>query len=217
MNVTLDFKKQYCSNLFTWKELETLINIRPLMSNSRVHILTDEDYTWNYNEWSSDPNCFPSDLLRKLIDEKVCSFYDMSTYTEKIHSFVQELEETYKLCTDAHIYTCRNLQLDHPFGIHFDDNDNVIVQCEGQTNFKVWDEVDPHYYWGRKDVPNCYNQRNLDMIDPPLLDVDMHPGDAIWIPKYYPHLATSNTKRLSVSFPLKFQSKLNVKRSWVRI
>ena len=36
----------------------------------------------------------------------------------------------------------------------------------------------------------------------PIMDVDMESGDAIWIPKHFPHLATSLTPRLSVSFPL---------------
>ena len=39
------------------------------------------------------------------------------------------------------------------------------------------------------------------MDKPPALDVTLLPGDAVWIPKYYPHLATSEDDRLSVSFP----------------
>ena len=35
----------------------------------------------------------------------------------------------------------------------------------------------------------------------PILDVIMEVGDAIWIPRYYPHQAISLTPRLSVSFP----------------
>ena len=53
----------------------------------------------------------------------------------------------------------------------------------------------------------------------PVLDVDMEPGDAIWIPRYFPHLATSKTKRLSISFPI---SHVPIKygsedREWVNI
>jgi ribosomal protein L16 Arg81 hydroxylase len=39
------------------------------------------------------------------------------------------------------------------------------------------------------------------MKEEPILDVIMEPGDAIWIPRYYPHEAISLTPRLSVSFP----------------
>ena len=53
----------------------------------------------------------------------------------------------------------------------------------------------------------------------PVLDVEMEPGDAIWIPMYYPHLATSRTKRLSVSFAI---SNHSIKegfedREWVKL
>ena len=88
---------------------------------------------------------------------------------------------------------CRNPELTHPFGIHSDDNDNIIVQCEGVTNFKVWSKSDEL-----------------------LLDVDMESGDAIWIPMYYPHLATSKTKRLSVSFPINTEQP-HEDRKWVKI
>ena len=33
------YEKNYWDRLFTWKELEYLINIRPLMSANRVNIL----------------------------------------------------------------------------------------------------------------------------------------------------------------------------------
>ena len=44
-------------------------------------------------------------------------------------------------------------------------------------------------------------QIKLNMKEKPILDVIMEPGDAIWIPMYYPHEAISLTPRLSVSFP----------------
>ena len=58
------------------------------------------------------------------------------------------------------------------------------------------------------------------MLNPqssPILDVDMKPGDAIWIPEYYPHLATSKTRRLSVSFPLSMNSMQFEDRDWVKL
>ena len=85
-----------------------------------------------------------------------------------------------------------------------DRSDNVIVQCEGTTNFKVWNEVD-------KNV----DRSNMNISDNPILDVDMNSGDAIWIPKYYPHLATSATPRMSVSFPISGDNLQE--RDWVRI
>ena len=138
------------------------------------------------------------------MERYVCSFVDMSRSTKKINDFAKKLEEEYNLSADAHIYTCRNPKLGHPFGIHYDYADNVIVQCEGRTNFKVWEKVEPDS-----------EESKLTIEDPPIMDVEMRPGDAIWIPKYYPHLATSRTKRMSVSFPLVEGEKQP--REWVKL
>ena len=44
------FVKQYCPELFSWKELEYLINIRPLMTQERSKILFQEE---TFFEWPS--------------------------------------------------------------------------------------------------------------------------------------------------------------------
>ena len=207
------FIKQYCPKLFSWKELEYLINIRPLMTQKRSHILFKEEtyFKWRSTGWQKDKNCYPPTLIRKLIEENICYFTDMSRCTEKINAFAKSLEDEYEHQTDAHIYMCRNIELKHPFGAHFDTSHNVIVQCEGTTNFKVWNEVDPK--------SNYTKMTPEELPGEPVLDVEMEPGDAIWIPMYYPHLATSRTKRLSVSFAI---SNHSIKegfedREWVKL
>ena len=57
----------------------------------------------------------------------------------------------------------------------------------------MWEEVEP----------TSGSNVNLTINDPPIMDIDMNHGDVIWIPKHYPHLASSKTPRMSVSFPLK--------------
>ena len=194
-----DFKRGYSRNLLRWKELSALINIRPLMSAPHRVLIngTEQKYTWQNSIWSIDKNCYPPLLLKELIEKYVCTFADMSRSTKKINDFAKKLEEEYNLSADAHIYTCRNPKLGHPFGIHYDYADNVIVQCEGKTNFKVWEEIKPDYEGAG--VANV----NITVEGNPILNVDMKSGDVIWIPKYYPHLASSKTSRMSVSFPLK--------------
>ena len=201
-----DFKRGYYRRLFTWKELEYLINIRPLLYAKRIFILGSHEYKWTSSIWAKEANCYPPSLFRDAMEKYVCYLADMSRCTKKINDFAQKLEDTYNSSADAHIYMCRNPKLEHPFGIHFDNNPNVIVQCEGKTNFKVWEEVkDPNHEF-----------HHLEMDSSPILDVDMKPGDAIWIPEFYPHLATSKTSRLSVSFPLK--SAIGFEdRTWVKL
>ncbi len=191
------FIKNYCPNLFTWKEFEYLLNIRPLMTNQRVKILSAVSYNWGNASSSIDKNCYPPSLLEDLLEEHTCYFIDMSRATEKINNFARDVENTFEKQCDAHVYVCRNPDLYHPFGIHYDLVPNIIIQCEGQTNFKVWDKIE------NVNNKERFGQINIGITDEPLLDVIMNPGDMVWIPEHYPHHAISITPRLSVSFPIK--------------
>jgi hypothetical protein len=207
------FVKGYIHNLLTWDELSNLINIRPLMSSKRVKLLNlDKRFEWVNSTWTSDPNCIPPSLIKSLLDEIVIYISDMSRATKNINNFAKTIEDEYGRQVDAHIFICRNLEIEHPFGIHYDFSDNVIVQCEGKTNFKVWEEV--------KNVSKDKTNIKMQIDSEPILDVNMEPGDTIWIPRHYPHQATSLTSRLSVSFPLSSDVDiLNVRedRNWITL
>ena len=203
-------ERNYSPNLLNWNEFEHLINIRPLMTKKRVKFFNSEQYRWTATNWVHDPNTYPSSIMSDMLSNTICYFSDMSRCTEKINQFATEVENEYRISTDAHIYVCRVKQ-EHPFGVHVDHNDNIIVQCEGETNFKVWNQIDD-----RHDM-SVWN--NLSIEEEPIVNVDMKPGDAIWIPMYYPHLATSQTKRLSVSFPMGRTSIEDVReeREWITL
>ena len=211
------FKKNYKPDLLSWNEMANIINNRPLMNEKRVKLLgNSRRYEWLCTKWTKDPNCFPPSLIRKLLDNIMMYFVDMSRATEKINDFAKNIEDDYGKQTDAHIYVCRNLEIKHHFGIHYDFNHNLIVQCEGMTNFKVWDEVKNV----DRNLKGIGINTRMEMDAEPIIDVDMESGDAIWIPKHFPHLATSLTPRLSVSFPLSEYSDTNVireDRTWITL
>ena len=211
------FKKNYKPDLLSWNEMANIINNRPLMNDKRVKLLANSRrYEWLCTKWTKDPNCFPPSLIRKLLDNIMMYFVDMSRATEKINDFAKNIEDDYGKQTDAHIYVCRNLEIKHHFGIHYDFNHNLIVQCEGMTNFKVWDEVKNV----DRNLKGIGINTRMEMEVEPIMDVDMESGDAIWIPKHFPHLATSLTPRLSVSFPLSEYSDTNVireDRTWITL
>ena len=192
------FEKGYYKNLLDWKGLETIINTRPLLTKWRVKLpIEEKEYTWPIDKWMTDPQTYPASVMKELIDTQTFYIVDASKFTKKLNDFCKKIEETYKKCCDAHIYICKNLKKDHPFGIHFDYCDNIIVQCEGTTNFKVWpsESIDP---MGSNQKLTFVDDKE----DPPLLDVLMKPGDAIWVPKHCPHQAISKTERFSISFPM---------------
>ena len=211
------FKKNYKPDLLSWNEMANIINTRPLMNDKRVKLLgNNERYEWLCSKWTKDPNCFPPSLIKKLLDDIMIYFVDMSRATEKINDFAKHIEDDYGKQTDAHIYVCRNLEIKHHFGVHYDFNHNLIVQCEGKTNFKVWDEVKNV----DRNLKGIGINTRMEMEVEPIMDVDMESGDAIWIPKHFPHLATSLTPRLSVSFPLSEYSDTNLireDRTWITL
>ena len=211
------FKKNYKPDLLSWNEMANIINTRPLMNDKRVKLLGNtRRYEWLCSKWTKDPNCFPPSLIKKLLDNIMIYFVDMSRATEKINDFAKHIEDDYGKQTDAHIYVCRNLKIKHHFGVHYDFNHNLIVQCEGKTNFKVWDEVKNV----DRNLKGIGINTRLEMEVEPIMDVDMESGDAIWIPKHFPHLATSLTPRLSVSFPLSEYSDTNLireDRNWITL
>ena len=211
------FKKNYKPDLLSWNEMANIINTRPLMNDKRVKLLgNNKRYEWLCSKWTKDPNCFPPSLIKKLLDNIMIYFVDMSRATEKINDFAKHIEDDYGKQTDAHIYVCRNLKIKHHFGVHYDFNHNLIVQCEGKTNFKVWDEVKNV----DRNLKGIGINTRLEMEVEPIMDVDMESGDAIWIPKHFPHLATSLTPRLSVSFPLSEYSDTNLireDRNWITL
>ena len=197
--------------------MANIINTRPLMNDKRVKLLGNtRRYEWLCTKWTKDPNSFPPSLIKKLLDNIMIYFVDMSRATEKINDFAKHLEDDYGKQTDAHIYVCRNLEIKHHFGVHYDFNHNLIVQCEGKTNFKVWDEVKNV----DRNLKGIGINTRLEMEVEPIMDVDMESGDAIWIPKHFPHLATSLTPRLSVSFPLAQCTDVNTvreDRNWITL
>ena len=211
------FKKNYKPDLLSWNEMANIINTRPLMNDKRVKLLgNNKRYEWLCSKWTKDPNCFPPSLIKKLLENIMIYFVDMSRATEKINDFAKHIEDDYGKQTDAHIYVCRNLKIKHHFGVHYDFNHNLIVQCEGKTNFKVWDEVKNV----DRNLKGIGINTRLEMEVEPIMDVDMESGDAIWIPKHFPHLATSLTPRLSVSFPLAQCTDVNTvreDRNWITL
>ena len=198
-------------NLFSWKDLENIINFRPLMTGWRVRVPDTEGLPklWGTDPWANPEEVsLPASVLKKMIDTRVFYIGEMSRCTEKVNEVALNLENKYKgSSVDAHLYIGKFVDPHHPFGIHFDMNDNYIVQCEGKTHWKVWDKVE------NKDQP----QSHLSVEEDPILDVVLNPGDVINVPAYYPHLAISITPRLSISFPLMKDVKLAQERYWIKI
>ena len=188
------FEKNGSPIIMNWEDLNNLINIRPLMTTDRVNIFPKKDLRWMNDVWTTHPRCYPPSEIKKSIEEGIVIINEMSRFTEKINAVAKSLEKEYDSPCDAHIFTCGNPDLQHPFGAHYDMSHNKIIQCEGVTNWKVWEPIDG------------FESSNLEVDSDLIIDVDMHPGDVIYIPRDYIHLATTKTRRLSVSFPIRIDT-----------
>lgn len=178
--------KDCFTKLITWKELESLINLRPFMSDSRVRILGQESsYTWYASEWSTDRDTFPSSLLETETKKYVFYMRDCSRINKEVNFLCKELEDLTQTPIDMHLYFSlieNPAETKHGFGIHRDKIDVVIVQSEGTSRFKLWDAED-----------------NPD-TDSPVINELMDTGSAVYIPAGCWHEVSSQNKRLSLSF-----------------
>jgi Cupin superfamily protein len=193
------FFKNSFQNLFSWDELEFLLNFRPFSSEKRFHHLGKEkNFSWKHQAWVTDQTTYPPSLIGHLIQTHSCYFQDASRANRKINEVCKDLEETFNGDCDAHIFFNVSDNLQEGFGIHYDSSHNLIVQIEGKSEVKVWD---------------CILEN--DSIEP-VIHKTMNPGDAVFIPRNMSHCITSLSKRLSISFPVSLKTdKQKQDRSWI--
>lgn len=202
------YMKDQIHDIFSWKELEQLLNLRPFCSTNRLIPYRIKEQTWPNQAWLSSVNTWPPSILKKILNETMFYFSDASRVNKKVNQLCKELERTLGLPTDAHIYFNVSEHLDQGFKIHWDYSHNLIVQVTGTTNFKIWD-------FEKEDE----NIREVDELDrDPIIDVIMNPGDLVFVPVFHWHRAVSLTKRCSISFPSIVDTKLEMQdRNWIKL
>jgi mannose-6-phosphate isomerase-like protein (cupin superfamily) len=193
------YDKKVFSDLFSWKELLSLLNNRPFMNNNRVHILNkkEESYQWPAGGWMTDWDTYPPSLLQEEIKKYVCYLQDCSRVNKKINMICDDIEKVLSLPVDAHIFfSLKEPETDTSgFAKHNDTQHNVITLVDGKMNIKVWSKEDKI-----------------------IIDEDMEPGDICFVPKETDHQVTPYTKRLSVSFPaLTSEDHFIQDRHWIEI
>ena len=93
--------------IFSWAELESLLNLRPFVNNKRFKVINDRQYQWGLEGWLSDSNTYPPTLLEEELKKYVCYFSDSSRVNAAVNNICKELEELFlNSCCDAHIYYC---------------------------------------------------------------------------------------------------------------
>ena len=188
------FKKKLLPNIFTWQELESLINLRPFVNDKRFTFKSKDQYTWEAGGWLTDLNSWPPDQLQKIIDNNVCYLCDSSRANKRINTVCTELENIFNMPTDAHIYFNKNTnEMNYDgLGRHNDMQHNLIALAKGSIKIKIWEN--------NKDATYSLDE-----------------GDVIFIPKGYDHQIISHTSRISVSFAISPQATYFQGREWVTL
>ena len=69
-NHSYHWPNAFDTSIFSWKELENLINLKPFISSDRFTPITkvEERYDWGIKAWQTQQNSWPKNLLQKFID-----------------------------------------------------------------------------------------------------------------------------------------------------
>ena len=199
------FQNGITTKIFSWKELEFLLNFRPFLTDKRIHLINGEKpYSWAHQAWLTDQTTFPPSLLGNEIQKRGFYFQDASRANKKINSICKQIENEFEMDCDAHIFFNLSNSLEGGFGIHFDSSHNIIVQIEGKSELKVWEGIAD----GNSEKPT----------NKPTIHKILNPGDAVFVPMKVWHSIESKTKRLSISFPFRFDSQLKCQdRTWIKL
>ena len=167
------------ASLYTYKEFEGLINLRPFMSIKRFRPANDKKrYEWPVYDWFTEKDVWPVSAIKQVLKYSAIYINDATRANQKINGFSEGLERVFKLPVDCHIYFSNNSKKSKSFGKHKDVNHNVIVVCEGKINFKI--------YNGNK-----------------IMNKNLSKGDYAFVPAGIYHKVESlSKKRLSCSFPI---------------
>lgn len=207
------YKKGVFDKLFTIKQLEDLLNLRPFCSNLRLHSTNPEFSTsWGQQGWISDNNTFPPSNIVDALNAGVITILDCSRITKEINQICKNLEDLTNFCTDAHLFYAHS-SLQTSYTPHWDFVDNLIVMLEGSAIFKVDADIETDL---REE-----NRNNKDRCVKNIIDIELHSGDCIFIPSGFYHSVHSTNQRLSISFPMARQAEFrNVPkqdRYWIEL
>lgn len=196
------------SKVFSWNDLECVLNLRPFVNDKRMIFINQNGYNWKVQSWMTDPNTFPPSLLDTEIRKYTAYLADATRLNAALNETAKELEELFiGASVDAHIYFCLSDDLTAGFNIHFDYSHNLIVQLEGSSKIEIWN---------KKSYDD--SARIVDSLDEtPVIDVVMNPGDAVFVPMNTYHRVNSLEKRMSVSFPISYNNTACQDRHWIKL
>ncbi len=185
-----------------WKDAENALNapwnhiITVIDDNGKRMDLDMVEEPWFYKRVPKKEQLF--DLVNNGYTINICQYGHGNTYIE---SLLKTIESTFDGCCDAHLFVTSGRDNSHPsFKPHFDKPCNFIMQMEGKTRWKVYNERCSALLEG-SDPPYTPSQDELTIA----IDTVLEEGDVLYFgSRYYHNTEHTEGSRLSVSIPIWF-------------
>jgi hypothetical protein len=187
----IDDPEYYCK----WKDVEYCINNPAFfdmkfidrISNTFIPIQT-------YDRHWSIPHAEQSELMRMFEDGHTLIINSFDLIDQQRQNIMKSVEYTFPgIRASMHIYA--GLRDSKSFRIHEDLANNFILQIDGETHWRVYENRASNLVSQMVDSPT-HDSLNC------VIDVIMKPGDMLYIPARCYHQAQPMNKRLSVSIPM---------------
>jgi hypothetical protein len=177
----------------TWHDVEYALNsgkyYTDIISDGR-HVDVDvSKYFWHDHRSQNKEQLF--DLINNGHTFSITCF---SLYNKLISSLVNDIETIFPVMCDVHVYG--GIGRKGSFFPHIDIPSNFIIQIEGTTVWRLYDNTASDLLL-QEEINNTFDPSTLTVEH----EVELSPGDMLYIPARKFHAAFPEGKRLSLSIP----------------
>src|SRR5262245_59863184 len=184
--------------LYSWRDIDTLLSEHAL----------DESVTLQRDGLLIPRHCYTSNEGKRL---SVRAFHDLlprgvSIIVDSVHRWIPQIRQLAAAVErEIRIFTQVNAYLSFSkggaFKPHWDIHDILVVQVHGNKRWRVWNVEVPHPI----EMGDWSNDSNI----APDQEVEMAPGDVLFIPRGEPHSAAV-TSKYSVHLTIGFVSQTGI-------
>ena len=132
-------------------------------------------------------------IQNHIIQGKTFVIQQYSLQNNYTKLFCQKLEDLFPIVTDMHLYGSKS-GTTSSFSPHFDFPANIIIPTYGECEFKVFSNSISILLEQTNHSPDITKLT-------PIIETTLSPGDMLYIPSRFYHVAQPNEPRLSVSIP----------------
>lgn len=179
--------------LATWKDIEFCVNhpwqynLLNIHSNLQQYMTVKQQHSYWYDKLVSDKQ----QVLDNLHNGHTLVVENYSVHSTATQEVCKRIESLMDVSCDMHVYCSLGASSSLP--VHCDELSRFIIQIEGETQWKVFDNTSNLLY--NKDMNNA------------IIDTVLRPGDMLYIPSGTYHAATPFEKRISISIPCALEHK----------